>query len=196
SEGGHKLPDDWEKLCECSFCRLAYSIKEEDIPPSLYVNSDQTQAVFAQGSKLTWAPTGAKQVSVVGEDEKRAFTVLVSISNDGAVLPFQAIYSGYTERSCPNRSARNYGEAESAGFCFECSETDNYWSTQKTMRSFVDKILAPYFSSQKQKLGLPQTQKSLWQIDVWSVHRSDEFRTWMRKTHPTIILDFIPAGTT
>lgn len=90
----HKLPDDWEDICEKSLLRIAQDIKEEDIPAALYVNTDQTQAVYAQGSNLTWAQTGSVQVSVVGEDEKRAFTAVVSVSNSGVLLPFQAIYMG------------------------------------------------------------------------------------------------------
>jgi hypothetical protein len=31
-------------------------------------------------------------------------------------------------------------------------------------------ILVPYLSEQKAKFGLPESQKSIWQIDVWSVH--------------------------
>jgi hypothetical protein len=64
------------------------------------------------------------------------------------------------------------------------------------MQSFVDKILSPYFKDEKVKLNLPPSQKSLWSIDVWSVHRSEEFRTWMNRNHPTIILDYIPGGCT
>jgi hypothetical protein len=64
------------------------------------------------------------------------------------------------------------------------------------MKSLVNDIIAPYFSEQKKKLGLPETQKSIWQIDVWSVHGSQEFRDWMKKTHPNIILHYVPAGCT
>lgn len=50
-----KLPDNWEQICEHAFLRIAYEIKEEDIPSKQFVNSDQTQVIYAQGSKLTWA---------------------------------------------------------------------------------------------------------------------------------------------
>jgi hypothetical protein len=71
-----------------------------------------------------------------------------------------------------------------------------YWSNQKTMQLFVDHILAPYFEETKVKLGCPAHQKSLWTIDVWSVHRSNEFLDWMSAKHPTIIVDFVPGGCT
>jgi hypothetical protein len=176
TRAAQKLPDDWEQLCRRAFLRIAYGMKEEDIPAELLVNSDQTQVVYAQGSKLTWTKTGSRQVTVVGEDEKRAFTVVVSISNSGELLPFQAIYQGYTAKTCPSTSAKRYDAAKAAGFRFEFSKTRTYWSTQETMHTLVDGIIAPYFSKQKAKLGLPESQKSIWQIDVLSVHLPKEFR--------------------
>jgi hypothetical protein len=146
-------------------------MKEENILAALYVNTDQTQAVYAQGSNLTWTQMGSAQVSVVGEDEKHTFTAVVPVLNSGVLLPFQAIYMGKSNQSCPDKSARNYDAIQAANFCFEYSNTGTYWSTQQTMRELVDNIIASYFSKQKAKLGLPDSQKAIWQIDVWSVHR-------------------------
>jgi hypothetical protein len=196
TRAAHKLPENWEDICEKSLLRIAQDMKEEDIPAALYVNTDQTQAVYAQGSNLTWTQTGSAQVSVVGEDEKRAFTAVVSVSNSGVLLPFQAIYMGKSNRSCPDKSARSYDETQAAKFRFEYSNTGTYWSTQQTMHDLVDHIISPYFSEQKEKLGLPESQKSIWQIDVWSVHRSKEFRGWMKAHHPNIIMHYVPAGCT
>lgn len=196
TRAAQKTPTNWEDLCERAFIRMAYRIKEEDVPSPLYINSDQTQVVYAQGAALTWSKTGSKQVSTVGNDEKRAFTIVVSISCDGTVLPFQTIHQGYTKKSCPAPTSQSYDQCIKANFRFEYSKTQTYWSTQETMRTLVDEIIAPYFEMKKQELGLPPTQKSLWQIDLWSVHRSDEFRTWLKKTHPTIMIDYVPGGCT
>ena len=70
------ITDNWEDICEKSLLQIAHDMKEEDIPVTLYVNTDQMQAVYAQGSNLTWTQTGSAQVSAVGEDEKCAFTLL------------------------------------------------------------------------------------------------------------------------
>lgn len=196
TQAAQKLPEDWEDKCEKAFLRMAWTIKEEDVPSALIVNSDQTQLVYAQGAKLTWTKTGSSQVKTIGEDEKRAFTVVVSLSNDGEMLPFQSIYTGQTTKVCPEKSAPHFEDATKAGFRFEPSKTKTYWSNQRTMRSFVDDIIAPYFERRKKELGLPDTQKSIWLIDVWSVHRSEEFRNWMKNTHPTIIVLFVPGGCT
>ncbi|THU86591.1 hypothetical protein K435DRAFT_683283 [Dendrothele bispora CBS 962.96] len=196
TRASHKTPENWKELCDRAALRKAYIIKEHDIPPELYVNSDQTQFLYAPGDKMTWADTGAKQVELQGEDEKRAFTLMVSVSADGALLPFQAIYVGGTDRSCPAMSSPGYEEAMELGFIFEPSETKTYWSNQQRMRSFVDKILVPYYDKCKIALGLPLSQHSLWEIDVWAVHRSREFRDWMREKHPTIKFTYVPPGCT
>lgn len=196
TRAAQKLPDNWEDVCEKSLLRIVHDIKRFDIPIALFINSDQTQVVYAQGSNLTWTATGSSQVSTVGEDEKRAFTVMVSVSNSGDLLPLQAIYGGKSQRSCPDKSAKNYDKAQAAGFRFEYSNTDTYWSTQTTMHNLVNEIIAPYFEKKKKELGLPPSQKAIWQIDVWSVHRSKEFRDWMKANHPNIIVHYVPAGCT
>ena len=125
-----------------------------------------------------------------------AFTALVSIASDGTVLPMQAIYSRKTHRSRPSPNSPHHKDLLEAGFVIEESGTKTYWSNQKTMESFVDNILAPFFEKAKTELGLPASQKCLWKIDVWSVHRSKSFRNWLRNRHPTIILSFVPGGCT
>jgi len=196
TRAAQKIPDDWEEKCEKSFLRKAYSIKEYDIPSTLYVNSDQTQVVYAPGDKLTYAERGSKQVSLVGGDEKRAFTVMVSVANDGSLLPFQAIYEGKTALSTPSKTALHYADVIKVGMRLEFSGTSTYWSNLTMMKSFVIFILDPYFNEKRGELGLPSTQKALWQIDVWSVHRSLEFRNWMSENYSNIILDFVPGGCT
>ena len=195
TRAAQKLPENWEDQCEKAAMRIAYLIKEYDIPAELYANSDQTQRLYAPGDKLTYAETGAKQVSVIGGDEKRAFTVMVTVTSSGLLLPFQAIYMGKTIRSCPT-SGPHYNDAIAAGFLFEPSGTKTYWSNQATMKSFVNTILAPYFDRMKAQLGRPTGQKSLWLIDVWSVHRSTEFLDWMHDNHPNILINFVPGGCT
>jgi hypothetical protein len=96
TQAAQKLPENWEDQCERSFFCKAYIIKEHDIPAELFVNSGQTQLMYAPGDKMTWADTGAKQVSLINTDEKCAFTVMVSIASDRTLLPFQAIYQEKT----------------------------------------------------------------------------------------------------
>ncbi|OJT12062.1 hypothetical protein TRAPUB_11400 [Trametes pubescens] len=147
-------------------------------------------------ARLTYEKIGAKQVALLGAEEKRAFTVLVGVAASGAVLPFQSIWHGKSNRSCPSKDAAQRAEADELGFRFEPSKTSTYWSTFALMKSYVGDILVPYLEGQKMKLGLPPAQRSLLQLDVWVVHRGTEFRTWLTETHPAIIRDFVPAGCT
>ena len=128
---------------------------------------------------MTWAERGANQVSLTGTDEKRAFTVMVSVASNRTLLPFQAVYQGLTNQSCLSTSSPDYQNALAAGFWLVNSQTNTYWSNQQTIKLFVNYILAPYYDNKKKAFGLPKDQKSLRKIDVWSVHHSSEFQNWI-----------------
>ncbi|KAI1782135.1 hypothetical protein LXA43DRAFT_855832, partial [Ganoderma leucocontextum] len=194
---GHKFPANVDDVCRRFFLRNAVTIRDEDIVhPCFIVNSDQTQVLYSAGSKLTYAPKNSKQVAVVGSDEKRAFTLMVGVSLNGDVVPFQAIYQGSDpKKSLPQPSVRSYAEAAELKFRLELSNTKTYWSTLSTMKSYVIFILAPYFDHWREHYERP-TQKCIWNIDVWSVHRSESFRTWMKTEYAWIIIIFVPGGCT
>jgi len=196
TRAGRKVPSNADSILRSANLRIAYVIKHEDIPSELIANSDQTQVLLAQGSNVTYAPIGANQVATIGAEEKRAFTVLVTLTNDGILLPFQSIYKGSSAASLPAKETKSMAEAINAGFLFESSKTSTYWSTQETMRHFVDTVLGPHFEKVKVTMNLPHEQCSLWLIDCWSVHRSKEFLTWIGIYHSTIIVLFVPAGLT
>jgi len=145
---------------------------------------------------MTWNKAGEKQVETKGQDEKRAFTLVPSISASSDLLPFQAVYHGKTALSCPSPKAPGIAEAQKLQFKFEASKTKTYWSTQEMMRKLVDKIIVPYFNKKKRELGLLDVQDALWKIDCWSVHKSAEFQMWMKKVHKNIIILFVPGGCT
>jgi len=120
---GGKIPADSDVILFKAFLRMAYSVKTENVPSKLIVNSDQTQITLAQGCQLTYAPIRSKQVTTVGSEEKRAITLLVSLTNDGQLLPFQTIYKGSTPASLPSKKAPGYKECIEAGFLMEPSKT-------------------------------------------------------------------------
>ncbi len=108
----------------------------------------------------------------------------------------QAIYTGDTKRSCPNAKAPLYKEAMEYRLHCLPSMSGTYWSTQVTMQNLVETIIAPYFDEQKKQLGREPTQFSLWKIDCWSVHKSQEFCLYMKENYPYIILCFVPGNCT
>ncbi|KAF9473729.1 hypothetical protein BDN70DRAFT_908782 [Pholiota conissans] len=163
-----------------------HCIQTENIPSVLILNSNQMQVCFAQGCNSTYAPIGSKHVTIVGSEEKWAITVLVSLTNNGVVLPFQAIHKGTTPASLPSKSCQSYQECIDAGFLFESSITSTYWSMQKTMQNFVNTTLALYFDDQKKKLNLPSDH----------IHQSEEFLNWMQKEHKNTLVNFVSARMT
>ncbi|KAF7330683.1 DDE superfamily endonuclease [Mycena sanguinolenta] len=196
TKASQKLPKNHEKILEEAFFRQAHVIRDYAVPAALIVNTDQTQLVYQQGASSTWTQRGEKQVATIGQEEKRAFTLVPSISASGKLLPMQAIFQGLTPLSCPSSDAPRYEEALKLGYVMLPSKTSTYWSTHETMHLLVDEIIAPYFDAVKAELGLPPSQVSIWLIDLWSVHKSQEFRNWMKKNHPTIIVLYIPGGCT
>ena len=162
-----------DEILTTAFLREAYIIRDYGVPAGLRVNTDQTQLVYQQGTKTTWNETGAKQVATVGQEEKRAFTLVPSISVSGVLLPMQAVYGGKTKKSCPATNTSLYDEAMQLKFRMLPSKSGNYWSTHETMQDLVNEIIAPYFDATKAELGLNDDQLSIWKIDCWSVHKSD-----------------------
>ena len=74
-----------------------YKIRDEyNIPDSLVLNSDQTPSKYVTVVRTTMAP---KNVAVAGLNDRRAITATLTISLDGKMLPFQAIYGGKTKQS-------------------------------------------------------------------------------------------------
>ena len=193
---GKKTPENIMQILTDATLHLVWTISEHGVLKFFLVNTDQTGVQYSAGGIATWAPVGSKQVEVIGKDEKRSFTLVVGISMSGEALPFQVIYTGKTSASLPTSSAPNYTKAtKELKFRLEYSGNDTYWSTIGTMQSYVTNILAPYFESHRQRLGLPE-QLCVWQIDAWSVHRSLEFRSWMWKFYPWIRIHYIPANCT
>ncbi|KAE9395283.1 hypothetical protein BT96DRAFT_763994, partial [Gymnopus androsaceus JB14] len=196
TRAAQKLPHNHEKIISDSFLHEAYVFRDHGIPAELHVNTDQTQCVYQQGSKTTWMKAGAHQVATIGSEEKQAFTIVPSISTSGEVLPWQAVYHGETDRLCPRSNCRGWAEAKKEGFRLIPSKTSMYWSNLQTMKDLVNKIIHLYFSHKQEELGLDKDQQAIWCIDCWSVHKSEEFLTWMKQTYPEITVIFIPGGCT
>ncbi|KAH7903348.1 hypothetical protein BJ138DRAFT_1194697, partial [Hygrophoropsis aurantiaca] len=129
---------------------------------------------------------GSRQVAIVGQEEKRAFTLVVGISAADDLLPFQAIYQGKSKCSTPSCNSPCYDEAVDLGFRLEYSNTDTYWSTFDLMCSYINNIAVPYWEVKKQQFAAPHDQECILQLDVWVVHRSVAFRTWLSTNWPWI----------
>ncbi|QRV96941.1 DDE superfamily endonuclease [Ceratobasidium sp. AG-Ba] len=196
TRAAQKTPHNANELLQQSFLRMACLIRDEDVPSCCIMNTDQTQVVYFAGLDSTWNERGQRQVSIIGADEKRAFTLVVGVAMSGNVLPPQAIYTGKSSRSLPDPAFIDFAQHRVPGIQFLPSSTNTYWSTLETMQIYVSDILVPYLLEQIRAHNLPTTQRCIFQINSWLVHRSTEFRSWMSSNYPWITLLFVPGGCT
>jgi len=121
---------------------------------------------------------------------KRQITVCLASSLHGDLLPLQLIFQGKTARSLPDPTAVSI-----ASLChLTCSE--NHWSSQTTMQQYISEIIMPHAERCIQQHRLHADAKIILVLDVWAVHKSEEFRLFLRMQHPRIHLVFVPANCT
>lgn len=183
-----KLPLDWRVQGMNMAKRIAVNVHQYSVHPSLIINMDQTGLHLVPGSSRTYAPKGCKEVPVIGAEDKRQITCCIASSMSGDMLPLQLIFGGKTERCLPAHTQ----ESIAAGV--HLAHSDNHWSTQKTMQQYISEVIVPYAKRQAIAHGL-QDPHIILVLDVWSVHKSIEFRTYLRK-HPNIHLCFVPPNCT
>ena len=78
------------------------------------------------------AEEGAKQVELIGKDDKRQLTAVLAGSMSGKFLPPQLIYQGKTTRCLP------YYEFPSD---WHITFSVNHWSNEDTMKEYIDHII-------------------------------------------------------
>lgn len=185
-----KLPDDWQAQGTQMAQRIAVHIELSEVDESLIINWDQTGVILIPAATRTYEKQGETRVAVLGADEKRQITAVLASSMQGEMLPLQLIFAGKTERSRPAATAASIA----AGF--HLTSSDNHWSTQQTMKEYIEHIIEPYRQRKIKEKGLKPDSRMVLVLDAWSVHRSDEFRTWIAKNHPLMHLVFVPANCT
>ncbi|RPA74421.1 hypothetical protein BJ508DRAFT_198731, partial [Ascobolus immersus RN42] len=89
-----KLPKEWERDAVHTCLRFAYLILIYNIPSFLILNMDETGILLQSSSDTTYHQTGAKEVSIVGAEDKRQFTLLCTIAMSGHLLPFASLWKG------------------------------------------------------------------------------------------------------
>jgi hypothetical protein len=189
-----KLPADHEQQCHLSRQRVAFLAKAFSIPASRIINFDQTGVHYVpmQGQR-TYELVGAKDISITGTEDKRAFTVVVASTLAGDVPPLQMVFGGTTANSLPTRLV-TAGLTEAG---HHITHSHNHWSTQQTMHDYIKSVIVPYITGQPADSVIgSQVPHAVLLLDCWSVHKSQEFLTYMAENWPTLHLVFVPGGTT
>lgn len=151
---------------------------------------DQTGANLVPAASWTYERVGSAAVATVGAEDKRQITACLASSLHGDLLPLQLIFQGKTERCLPTATA----SSKAARVHITCSP--NHWSSQQTMQQWITEVLLPYVERCISTHRLRSDANVILVLDVWAVHKSEEFRLFLRTHHPRIHLVFVPANCT
>lgn len=196
---GQKLPVDWERQVETMIDRAAAVVITKKVAhPSLVINWDQSAIMLMPTSTYTFHDKRDKHVSVTGQDDKRQITAVVGVTLEGELLGLQLIFQGQERnrkqhKAVPVLDPNFVLRLAHAGW--HLTQTPNHWSSQQSMRDYVDFVITPFVRAKRQLHNCPNSP-ALLLFDCWSVHKSHEFLAWMKEQHPDYHIVFIPAGCT
>jgi hypothetical protein len=185
-----KLPDDWREKGVEMAKRIAFFMQTYKVHPSLVINMDQTGVHLAPVDSRTYECLGAKEVRLIGAEDKRQITVCIASSLDGDMLPPQLIFQGKTAQCHPPQTA-----AAKDAFV-HLTHSENHWSNQETMQQYIREVVVPYAERMQLKHTLQNKSHIVLVLDVWAVHKSEEFRRFLRTNFPYIHLVYVPANCT
>ena len=196
---GQKLPTDWEVQVALMIDRAAALVITKKVAhPSLVINWDQSALMLVPTSTYTYHSKTDKHVSVTGQDDKRQITALVGLTLEGELLPLQLIFQGQEHDRSQHKAVPVLDSTLSQRVTYagwHLTQTPNHWSSQISMRDYVDYVVVPFVKTKRQKYNCPDSP-ALLLFDCWSVHKSVEFLGWMKTEHPDFHVIFIPAGCT
>jgi hypothetical protein len=152
------------------------------------VNVDQTGLHLLPAASWTYEKKGAAAVAVIGAEDKRQITACLASSLHGDLLPLQLIFTGITPRCHPTPTAASSAAA------VHITHSPNHWSSLETMQDWITQVLLPYAERCISTFQLRSDAHIVLLLDVWSVHKGEPFRRFLRTHHPRVHLIFIPAN--
>ena len=190
SQAKYHLPDDHAEQFQELLLRCAWRVHENSIPPDCVIAGDETSALlFAMGNGKGRCEQGAKDNARVGADEKRAITVMISVSAGGEMLCLQFIWQGQTVACTPWKHIKDDPALSKHLHSFSKS----HWSTPVTIYELVEKVYAPYLVKKNLANGRDKHAVCLLIWDVYYAHRDEGMRSQMRMNFGWISVDFILA---
>ena len=160
------------------------------VHPSLVVGMDQTGLNLVPAASWPYDLKGSTAVAVVGAEDKRQITACLASSLNGDLLPLQLIFAGSTQRCHPAATAASNATN------VHITHSPNHWSSLETMQEWVTHVLLPYAERQIAAFKLRSDSHIVLLLDVWSVHKGEPFRRFLRTHHPRVHLVFVPANCT
>lgn len=178
------FPNDFEGAKKKFLQTIDEKRNHFSIPDDLVLNWDQTGVKLVPASKWTMEARGSKQVGVVGLDDKREITVLMTTTLSGKLLPPQVLYAGKTDRCHAKVTFPND---------WDVWHSDNRWSNEATMLRFVDTVLLPYVETCRSRVS-GASQHALCIFDIFAAHRTKSLLQKLAANNIEYV--FVPASCT
>uniref|UniRef100_A0A914W0M0 DDE-1 domain-containing protein n=1 Tax=Plectus sambesii TaxID=2011161 RepID=A0A914W0M0_9BILA len=187
TKAAKKLPRNFDELRQNFFIKIGSLVKAHEIPDQLIIIFDQTGISIIPTSSYTMEKEGAKQLPVIGKDEKRQIAVVFAVSLAGELLPPKLIYGSKTDACHPKyRFPHDW----------LIDHTDNHWSTAASIIvRYARSIVIPYVCAQRLKLGLSEEKVALVISDTYNAHRHNNQLHQLLKDN-NIEFVYVPAACT
>ena len=154
------IPDGARKEIEFLFLHDVVSkVEKYKIPPALIINFDQTPLKYVPVGNETLAKKGAQSVTIDGSSDKRSITGTFGISLTRDFLPMQLIYGGKTIQCLPKYKFPKH---------FYLSFHQKHFSNTTESLKYLKEVIVPYVTNQRNLLNLPNDQKALVIMDVFT----------------------------
>ena len=160
-------------------------VKMEEIPSQLILNWDQTGLHLVPASNWTMASKGSKRVEMKGIEDKRQITAVFCGTLCGEFLPIQLIYTGKTDRCHPSYSFP---------IDWSITHSDNHWSNESTMLTYINDIIVQFVKSVRDDLGIDDSQAALALLDHFKGQLTGNVMAALEKNNIQSVL--IPATCT
>ena len=184
--GKVSIPEALRKELETQYLHdIVRKIEENNIPPSLVLNLDQTPSKYVPVSNKTLAPKGAKTVPIKGSNDKRMITATFTITLNGKFLPMQLIYGGKTQQSLPRVKFPS---------SFSLSVNPKHFSNEVESIKLLNEIIFPYVTKERERLGLEKDQPALLVMDVFRGQMTSLVLQVLSDNH--ILIQSVPANFT
>ena len=146
-------------------------------PRSLVANMDKTPAFFDMILAKSICKTGSKECIVwTSGSEKKYFTIVLSVTADGTMLPPMLICKGKTDKTIKKLHIPK-------GFIVKTQEKS--WMDEGLMEVWVEEIWLKYVREVSKQLGF---DNSLLTFDAFSAHKTDDVQSKQVKNKSDILM--------
>ena len=164
--GRPDIPEGAKKEAEIIFLHQTVDLVEENnIPPSLIMNSDQTPLKYAPLTSKTLAEKGSKNVGISGMTYRKSLKATFGITFSNTSLSIQLIYGGKIAQSIPRTKSLE---------SFSLSANVKHFNNTTKSSKLIYEIILPYVERERRRLD-SEDQPALLIIDVFRGQMTHRF---------------------